>query len=155
MTHNSRPDKAGTPPIEIAIGLALDGSTPPRVLIARRRTTALRGGLWEFPGGKIEPGETAEAAVRREYLEEVGCDIEVLSELPPSADHDPSLERESHVRLRPFTGRLVGRSSPMAHASDEVRWVPVGELRSLPWPAANLAVIDSLERWLQLSGPPV
>lgn len=135
--------------IEIALAVVIDESASSaagvRVLVARRRMGAPRGGLWEFPGGKIEPGEPLEAAAIRETLEETGCEIEVLSTLGTSEEIDPREASEPAVRLHAFLARArVGGAPPRALASEEIRWVGMEELRTLPMPGANRAIVESL-----------
>ena len=65
-----------------------------RVLITRRKDDAERGGLWEFPGGKVEPGEEEPAALRREIGEELGCEIDVGPVLTRHHHRYPDLEVE-------------------------------------------------------------
>lgn len=140
------------PLINIAIGIAARTPERPEILVARRRADAIRGGLWEFPGGKIEAGESPQAAVRREFLEEIGCAVEVVAELPATQHHDPALPRESHVRLIPFVVCLEAGSTPAPNSAQELRWVPLDALRNLAWPPANWEVIDALERWWNADG---
>lgn len=153
MTDNHNAETPQIQLINIAVGIAIRTSTGPEVLVARRRKAAIRGGLWEFPGGKIEDGESAEVAIHREFLEEIGCEIEILAALPASEHHDPAIPLEPHVRLRPFLVRLATASRPLPHAADELRWVLLDDLRGLAWPPANLAVIDSVERWWRTRRP--
>ena len=61
--------------VHVAVGVVLDDDR--RVLITRRATDSHQGGLWEFPGGKVEAGESAPQALQREILEELGIGIEV------------------------------------------------------------------------------
>lgn len=136
--------------IEIAVAVVFDPHRPVgpglRVLVSRRRAGAPRGGLWEFPGGKIEPSEVASAAAIRETFEETGCAIEVLEPLVTSEEVDPRELAEPAVRLHAFLARVgPGGASPQPLASDEVRWVDLGELRSLPMPGGNRAIVDALE----------
>lgn len=140
--------------IEIALAVVIDESAPSpadlRVLVARRRKGAPRGGLWEFPGGKIEPGERPEAAAIRETLEETGCDIVVLSTLGTSEEIDPKEAFEPAVRLHAFVARArPGGAAPRPLASEEVRWVDMEALRALPMPGANRAIVEMLEVALQ------
>ena len=137
--------------IEIAVAVVFDPNRTVgagrRVLVSRRRAGAPRGGLWEFPGGKIEPAETASAAAIRETFEETGCAIEVLEPLATSEEVDPREVAEPAVRLHAFLARVQpGGASPQALASDEVRWVDLGELRALPMPGGNRAIVDALEQ---------
>jgi mutator protein MutT len=138
------------PMIEIALAVIIDESGPPaaaaRVLVARRRKGAPRGGLWEFPGGKIEPGERPEAAAIRETLEETGCEIVVLSTLGTSEEIDPRETSEPAVRLHAFVARARrGGPAPRPLASEEIRWVGMEELRTLPMPGANRAIVEAFE----------
>jgi len=110
------------------------------VLCARRAPGSARGGLWEFPGGKIEPGERPEEALRREIREELGCEIAV-GELVAEATHRyPEIE----VRLLTFRARLVaGRPVSREHA--ELRWVPLARLKELEWAPADLPTVARLQ----------
>ncbi|MCW2842941.1 MAG: hydrolase [Nocardioides sp.] len=97
-----------------------------RVLAARRTTPAATAGRWEFPGGKVEPGETPEAALVREVAEELGCEVEVTGWLPGTAAIG-----STHV-LTVATTRLVsGEPDPREH--DAVRWLAAHELGDVDW----------------------
>ena len=113
-------------------------------LVARRHSDAIRGGLWEFPGGKIEAGEPALDAAVREIREEVGLDIEVFVRAPSPlvvVEHsDPELAREKSVRLHAFLAEVKPSAVPQALGASEVRWVPAAELDALEWPKANAAI---------------
>lgn len=144
--------------IEIAVAVVVDparGSGPgPRVLVSRRRAGAPRGGLWEFPGGKIEPAEAPALAAARETLEETGCAIEVLSPLVTSEEIDPREIAEPAVRLHAFiAGVRADSAPPRPLASDEIRWVDLDELKSLPMPGGNRAIVEAIERWGRASDP--
>ncbi len=125
-------------PIRVGIGLiAREGS----YLIRRR--PPLPGspmpGLWEFPGGKCEPGESPEAATARECLEEAGFEV-VVGPLRRQITH-----RYPHglVELHYFVGKPA---EPGAEPSPEsgFRWVPAGELAGLPFPEANGPILEEL-----------
>ncbi len=97
-----------------------------RVLAARRTTPPATAGRWEFPGGKVEPGETPEQAVVRELWEELGCTVEVEAWLDGEV---PIGERH---RLRVARTRLVaGEPRPVEH--DRVRWLAPEELDDVDW----------------------
>ncbi|MBI2931506.1 MAG: A/G-specific adenine glycosylase [Planctomycetes bacterium] len=124
------------PHYDIAVGVCRKGG---RVLVAQRRAEGLLGGLWEFPGGKREKGETFEQALVREFREEVGIDVEVEAPLVKVA------HRYSHfaVTLHVFTCRhRAGRARALENAG--VRWVAIGELPTLAWPAANKRILERL-----------
>ena len=121
------------------------------LLVARRHAEAIRGGLWEFPGGKIDAGETAVAAALREVAEEVGIDGAAVQAAPRplivATDSDPSVAREKAVRLHAFLVEVGADATPRALASREVRWITVDELNSFEWPRANAAINNAIRRW--------
>ncbi len=109
-----------------------------RVLVAQRPAHKHLGGLWEFPGGKIEPGESPEAALRREIREELGCEIEVGAALA-AVRHDYA---EVTIELRPFAARLAkGSAAPESREHQALRWVTAAEMRALPMPAADAPIL--------------
>ena len=113
------------------------------LLIARRHAAAVRGGLWEFPGGKIEPGERASAAALREVEEEVGLGAAEVVGAPHAltvvAHTDPTV-----VRLHAFLVEVRADAEARALGSGEVRWIGVAELDSFEWPPANAAINDAI-----------
>ncbi len=138
--------------VEVALaGLFRRGSDGIEILAARRFETAIRGGLWEFPGGKIEAGETPDRAVIREVLEEVAIDASAfLGPLHPLdvVEHsDPRLERERTVRLHPFLVEVKPTVEPRAVGSSEVRWIRLEEFGAYAWPKANTTVHESILRF--------
>ncbi len=96
------------------------------VLAARRTTPPETAGRWEFPGGKVEPGERAEGALVREIAEELGCRVEVTGWLAGSAPIGTT-----HV-LRVATARLVS-GEPVPHEHDAVRWLAADDLGDVDW----------------------
>jgi 8-oxo-dGTP diphosphatase len=118
-------------------------------LISRRRADAVLGGLWEFPGGKIETGETADEAARREVLEETGLAIEATESLgtfvPSSLEQDP---RGPRVELHAVLARVAATVEAKPLASAEVRWVPFDALDCFEWPANNASLNDAVVRAL-------
>ena len=122
-----------------AIGVAVIWNEQGQILIDRRRPEGLLGGLWEFPGGKIEPGETVEECIKREIQEELGIDIAVGDRLI-TIDH-----AYSHFRVTltvHHCRHLAGVPQPIE--SDEIRWVTLDEIDQFPFPKANTQIIVAL-----------
>jgi A/G-specific adenine glycosylase len=110
-----------------------------RVLIARRPEDGLLGGLWEFPGGKIEPGESAEEAARREVREEMGIEIEVGDAIA-SVDH-----AYSHFRITLHAlDATYASGDVVARSATAWRWAAADELDQYAFPAANKRIIRVL-----------
>ncbi len=126
------------PPFQvIGVGLVFDRSG--RVLIDQRLEQGLLGGMWEFPGGKQEPGEAIADTIARELREELAIEVAVEEELI-RLDHT-----YSHKRLRfivHLCRHLAGEPQPLA--SQQVRWVEPGDLGAFPFPDANARIIAAL-----------
>jgi len=121
----------------IGVGVVLNDAG--EVLIDQRLNEGLLGGLWEFPGGKQEPGEAIEDTIARELHEELAIEVSVGEELI-------SLEHAySHKRLR-FVVHLCRWISgePQPLASQQVCWVKPEQLGEFPFPAANARIIAAL-----------
>ena len=134
------------PPFQvIGVGLVFDRSG--RVLIDQRLEQGLLGGMWEFPGGKQEPGEAIADTIARELREELAIEVAVEEELI-RLDHT-----YSHKRLL-FIVHLCRHlaGEPQALASQQVRWVAPAELEAFPFPAANARIIAALRQWQYLRG---
>ena len=122
------------------IGVAVVWNEQGQILIDRRPQKGLLGGLWEFPGGKIEPGETVGACIRRELQEELAIEVEVGDRLM-TIDHTYT---HFKVTLNVFHCRHTG-GEPQPIECDEIRWVKVSELEQFPFPKANSQIIDALK----------
>ncbi|MBD2741791.1 A/G-specific adenine glycosylase [Coleofasciculus sp. FACHB-1120] len=123
------------------IGVAVIWNDQKEILIDRRPQNGLLGGLWEFPGGKLEPGETIEECIKREIQEELGIEIEVGKHLI-TIDHTYTHFR---VTLNVHHCRhLTGIPQPIE--SDEIRWVTLDEIDQFPFPKANVQIIDALRQ---------
>lgn len=121
------------------IGVAVIWNAQGQILIDRRKQDGLLGGLWEFPGGKVEPDETIETCIVREIQEELGIGIEVGDRLIV-VDH-----AYSHFRVTlnvHHCRHLSGDPQPIE--CDEVRWVEPPELREYAFPKANVQIIDAI-----------
>ena len=108
-----------------------------RVLAALRPPGKALAGQWEFPGGKIESGETAEAALGREIREELGCAIVVGAALTSVRHPSP----HGLIVLWPFRATLAEGAVPVAHEHSELRWVTAGEAAALDWAEADRPIV--------------
>lgn len=110
-----------------------------RVLCAQRRPGGETGGLWEFPGGKVETGETARQALEREIREELHCVVAVGAELMTTT-HAYGF---GIVTLTTFHCDLVGGTPTLTeHAA--VTWLPASDLLDLAWAPADVPAVELL-----------
>lgn len=116
-----------------------------RVLLAQRPPGKSLAGLWEFPGGKVEPGETPEAALIRELREELGIDTEE-SCLAPLTFASHSYE-DFHLLMPLFACRRW-HGTPEAREGQVLKWVRANALRDYPMPPADIPLIPILRDWL-------
>lgn len=112
--------------------------TQRRVLIAKRPENKAMGGLWEFPGGKIEAGETPEAALIRELEEELGIMVKQAC-LSPFVFASAPLGDKHLILLLYLIRRWEGE--PRAREHQEIRWVAPRDLRDYPMPPADAPFI--------------
>ena len=116
-----------------------------RVLLAQRPEGKSMAGLWEFPGGKVEPGETPEAALIRELHEELGIDT-WASCLAPLTFASHSYE-DFHLVMPLFACRKWD-GIPHSREGQALKWVRPERLRDYPMPPADLPLIPILRDWL-------
>ncbi|WEF23806.1 (deoxy)nucleoside triphosphate pyrophosphohydrolase [Paracoccus sp. S3-43] len=119
--------------------------TDGRVLLAQRPEGKSMAGLWEFPGGKVEPGETPEAALIRELHEELGIDTWTSCLAPLTfASHGYD---DFHLLMPVFAcRRWSGIVRPQE--GQQLAWVRAGDLRDYPMPPADVPLIPMLQMWL-------
>lgn len=116
-----------------------------RVLIAQRPEGKSMAGLWEFPGGKVEPGETPEHALIRELQEELGIDTWESCLAPLTfASHS----YESFHLLMPLFACRKWNGTPQSRENQELKWVKPTQLKEYPMPAADIPLIPVLIDWL-------
>ncbi len=116
-----------------------------RVLLAQRPEGKSMAGLWEFPGGKIEPGETPEAALIRELQEELGIDTWASCLAPLTfASHS----YEGFHLLMPLFACRKWDGIPQAQEGQTLKWVRPNQLRDYPMPPADIPLIPILRDWL-------
>jgi 8-oxo-dGTP diphosphatase len=127
----------------VAVGVVLDEAG--KVLITRRASDSHQGGLWEFPGGKVEPGESLATALARELREELGIEIGRTSPLLEIRHDygDKCVLLDVHV-VWTFSGEALGlEDQPLV-------WIAPGELRQYRFPEANEPIIGALDELLSV-----
>jgi 8-oxo-dGTP diphosphatase len=123
------------PKVIVAAAIITEG----RVLACERASPPEVAGRWEFPGGKVEPGETDEEALARECAEELGVRVAVGRRIGP----DVPLAHGRAV-LRVFAVRLLDGDQPRALEHTAMRWLGAGELDSVPWLPADKPIVAEL-----------
>jgi 8-oxo-dGTP diphosphatase len=125
------------PPIDVVAGVIRrdDG----RLLITQRLSDDTLGGYWEFPGGKVEPGEELRAALARELTEELGITAEIGAEL----QHIVHAYPDRDVRLYFYEARIVSGEPQKLEVAD-LRWVTLDELMEYQFPEADLPLLAQL-----------
>jgi 8-oxo-dGTP diphosphatase len=132
-----------TPRLVLVVAAALFDSSG-RVLIAKRPQGKSLAGLWEFPGGKVEPGEAPEAALIRELDEELGVKVEAAALEPVSfVSH---AYPDFHL-LMPLYAVRQWAGEPVAREHDGLTWALPSELRTFAMPPADAPLIAALERF--------
>lgn len=121
--------------IDVACALILDDNQ--NVLVAQRSAVMRLPMQWEFPGGKIEVGETAEECLIREIKEELGVTVEVTDFMSPTVYNDG---RQS-IRLFPFQCKIIAGEITL-HEHAAYLWLPANELTALDWAAADIPVLE-------------
>ncbi len=127
------------PPVPVVCAVIIDAAG--RILLAQRPAHKHLPLKWEFPGGKVEPGEEAEAAIRREIHEELGCELTITRALPRFVHAYPNVR----IEMIPFVCQLTP-SSPPPHAHEHVAlaWVTREEMKTYDLAPADWPVVASL-----------
>jgi 8-oxo-dGTP diphosphatase len=131
-----------SPEVLVMGAAVIDGG---RVLVARRTTPEHARGLWEFPGGKVEPGEDPDAALVREIREELGCEVAVTGRL------DGEEPIKDAYTLRVAVATLVS-GEPVPHEHDAIRWLGADELDLVTWLEPDVPFLDELRHRLAGAG---
>jgi A/G-specific adenine glycosylase len=131
--------KQPTPEYQIAVGVVFKNG---RVLITRRKSSGLLGGLWEFPGGKIQKGERPEAACTREIKEEVNLTVRVKSHLSRVKHAYTHFKIIMDVFCCSYVSGRVALNGPADH-----RWIKLNDLDNFPFPRANHKFFPELKRY--------
>ena len=125
-------------PLQVAAGVIKNSQG--QLLIAQRKKHVHQGGLWEFPGGKIEVGETVSQALIRELQEELGIKVQAITPLIEIRHQYPDLAVQLHVyQIDDFTGEAQGLEGQC------IKWVAAEELTNYAFPKANLPIISAVK----------
>jgi len=123
--------------VHVAVAVITDKDG--RILIAKRPDGVHQGGLWEFPGGKVECGESLEAALNRELIEELGIELEACEPLLEIHHDYPDKSVLLDVwRVTAFIGQAYGREQ------QPIRWVAPEALADYRFPEANLPILKAI-----------
>ncbi|GIF73691.1 (deoxy)nucleoside triphosphate pyrophosphohydrolase [Asanoa siamensis] len=144
--HAERPslsDGRGTHALRVIVGAAIVAER--KVLACARAHPPELAGMWEFPGGKVEPGESETGALVRECLEELGVRIAVGDRI---GDDIPLGHRRTVLKI--FAARLVD-AQPRALEHAALRWLAADELDDVPWLPADAPIVAALRAgpWLR------
>lgn len=124
--------------LEVVCGIIRN--TEGKFLACRRGLDRHLGGLWEFPGGKVDTGETPEAALARELHEELSITVRVGNPLAAVVEWT---DGAVSIRLRGFFCEIL-QGSPHAHEHEEIRWCEPSELPHLEWAEADVPLVQEL-----------
>ena len=125
------------PPIDVAVGIIKNNDG--LLLITQRRSNTHLAGLWEFPGGKREAGETWQQALNRELDEEIGITVTASKHLLDTThQYDEKHVQLSFWRVTAYTGEAYGREGQLH------RWVNIADLSQYEFPVANQAILPFL-----------
>lgn len=133
-----------TPPLVVAAAILDDLEAPTRLLAARRSAPKSLAGQWEFPGGKVEPGEDHVTALHRELREELGVEVTIGEPVPgPDGGDWPILHG---YRMRVWFARITdGEPEPLADHDDLV-WLGLESLHDVAWLEPDLPIVDEVQR---------
>ena len=136
--------------IHVAVGVVINEEG--QILIAKRAHNQHQGGLWEFPGGKVEPDESVFDALVREFAEEV--DLRILSAVPlQQIKHDYGdkhvfldvwLSRQSNTPLDSSCAAYEGKAR--GKESQEIAWVNIADLENYTFPEANKEIVEHVKK---------
>lgn len=128
--------------IDVVAALLVDGE---EVLVAKRKSSDSGAGFWEFPGGKVEKGESHEQALQREIQEELEMPIQVLNLLD---SHEVVTPTQKLIQLSLFAA-LVENRQFVLNDHDEAKWVSWRDLRKVPFLPGNAKFLPSIENFFE------
>jgi 8-oxo-dGTP diphosphatase len=127
------------------VGAAIvdDLDHPTRLLAARRTEPPSLAGGWEFPGGKVDAGETFQQALHRELREELGVDVTLGEPVPGPMEGGRWPLGESWAMTVWFASVTSGEPAPIED-HDELRWLTLDDLYAVPWLPADLPIVEAI-----------
>lgn len=135
------------PPRRLVAAAAVvdDLAAPRRLLAARRSAPPALAGQWEFPGGKVEPGEDPRSAVHREIREELGVELALGAQVPgPDGGDWPIL---AGLGMRLWLATLAAGEPAALADHDDLRWLEHPGWLEVPWLAPDLPIVEALLRY--------
>jgi 8-oxo-dGTP diphosphatase len=145
-SDSPQPHRAGRV-LVVAAAVVDDLADPTSLLAARRSAPVSLAGRWEFPGGKVDPGETPEQALHRELREELGVRVRLGAEVlvPDGAAHDGAawILNETYAMRVWFAVVVDGIPEPLVE-HDRLAWLPRGAWHTVPWLDADVPIVDAL-----------
>ncbi len=132
----------------VVAAAVVDDLAAPRLLLAARRSRPVElAGRWEFPGGKVDPGETPVEGLHRELREELGVQVELGAELLGPDDGGWNIT-DRHV-MRLWLARIVaGEPEPLVE-HDALRWLSAGRWGSVDWLDGDVRIVEALSDWVE------
>jgi 8-oxo-dGTP diphosphatase len=127
----------------VAAAIVDDLATPGALLAARRSRPAHLVGRWEFPGGKVDAGETPEEALHREIREELGVSVELGPEIV-GPDAGAWIITDRHVMRLWYAQVVDGEPVPLVE-HDELRWLSSDEIWDVPWLDGDVRIVETIE----------
>ena len=126
-----------TQSIHVVAAVIISGNT---TLACRRSPAKSEAGKWEFPGGKVEPGESPDAALVRELREELDVAIQVGEPISRTETRVGAVT----IDLESYRATVVGPPPTSSTDHDELRWIAIPDLRLLDWAAPDLPTVEAL-----------